>query len=78
MNPDPNKPEGPPRSIWHAYYINHYDIAWNPDKYPRKLSTIPEPISTPLPTDWEEQIDTFIGGVIKASLERAGLSETGG
>jgi len=26
MNPDPSRPGGPPGSIWHAYYINHYDI----------------------------------------------------
>lgn len=74
-NPDSRQSEGPPGTIWHTYYINHYDIVWNPEKYPRKLNTSPEPISSPLPDDWEELLDRFIGGVIKERLVRTGLSE---
>lgn len=73
-NPRPDKPEGPPGTIWHAYYINHYDMVWNHEKYPRKLSTVFEPISSPLPYGWEDQIETFIDGVrAAASRRRAGI-----
>jgi len=70
-NPQPERPEGPPGTIWHAYYINHYDMVWNPNKYPRKLSTVSEPISSPLPDGWEDKIETFIDGVRLASRNRA-------
>lgn len=69
-NPQPSRPEGPPGTIWHAYYINHYDMVWNPEKYPRKLSTVSEPISSPLPEGWEDKIETFIDGVRVASRKR--------
>ncbi len=69
-NPQPERPEGPPGTIWHAYYINHYDMVWNPDKYPRKLSTVSEPISSSLPNGWEDTIETFIDGVRLASRNR--------
>jgi hypothetical protein len=65
-NPDSSQREGPPGTIWHTYYSNHYDIMWNPDKYPRQLNASPEPISSPLPDDWREQIDRFVDGVIRA------------
>lgn len=71
-NPDPRRSEGPPETIWHTYYIYHYDIAWNPDRYPRKLNASPEPISSPLPDDWREQIDRFIEGVVRARSGRTG------
>ncbi|MGD9579321.1 MAG: hypothetical protein AB7Y74_13865 [Syntrophorhabdus sp.] len=69
-NPQPDSPEGPPGTIWHAYYINHYDMVWNPEKYPRKLSTVSEPISSKLPEGWEEMIENFIDGVRVASRQR--------
>ncbi len=70
-NPQPNNPEGPPGTIWHAYYINHYDMVWNHTKYPRKLSTVSEPISSLLPDGWEDKIESFIDGVRAASRSRA-------
>jgi hypothetical protein len=69
-NPTPGKPEGPPGTIWHAYYINHYDMVWNPDRYSRSLSTVSEPISSSLPEGWEAKIDQFIDGVREASRKR--------
>jgi len=71
-NPQPGKPEGSPGTIWHAYYVNHYDILWNPGKYPRRLSTVSEPISSPLPDGWEDKIEAFIDGVREASRKRLG------
>ncbi|MFH2065434.1 MAG: hypothetical protein ABIK15_09585 [Pseudomonadota bacterium] len=70
-NPQPRTPQGPAGTIWHAYYINHYDMVWNPEKYPRKLSTVSEPISSKLPEGWEDEIETFIDGVRVASRKRA-------
>jgi hypothetical protein len=69
-NPQPGTPEGPPGTIWHAYYINHYDMVWNPENYPRKLSTVSEPISSKLPEGWEDKIEDFIDGVRVASRKR--------
>ncbi len=69
-NPQPSKPEGLPGTIWNAYYISHYDMVWNPEKYPRKLSTVSDPISSPLPDGWEDKIETFIDGVREARRKR--------
>lgn len=78
MNPDPSEPRGLPGTIWHEYYVNHYDIVWNPDRYPRRLNTVSEPISSPLPDDWEQRINGFIGGVMESRQRRAGFGEASG
>jgi hypothetical protein len=70
VNPDPTRPEGPPGTIWNAYYINHYAMVWNPEKYPRQLSTVLEPISSLLPDGWEDKFENFIDGVREASRKR--------
>jgi hypothetical protein len=74
-NPQPRTPEGPAGTIWHAYYINHYDMVWNPNQYPRKLSTVSEPISSKLPQGWEDKIENFIDGVRVASRKRVTENE---
>ncbi|MBM4457214.1 MAG: hypothetical protein FJ011_05520 [Chloroflexi bacterium] len=77
-NPDPSRPDGPPGSIWHEYYVNHYDIVWNPQKYPRRLCTIKDPISTELPDDWQNQLGRFIEGVRgEAERRSATLASSG-
>lgn len=70
-NPDPSLPTGPPGSIWREYYINHYDKPWNPDKpeYRRMNNKDPNPLSYSLPSDWIEQLDRFIEGIVRERLK---------
>lgn len=78
-NLNADKPEGQPGSLWHQYYINHYDKPWNPDKpqYRRRNNKDPKAISYPLADDWENQISRFVEGIVRERFVASSASPIG-